>query len=306
MIKPTDLTPPTSPPQNPTVKNPAAQACLSTVLPVLPLRDSVLFPHLMMPLVVQRPQALAAVLAALDTEDKTLAVVAQKHPEVEDPTWEHLHEIGVIAVIKKMGRVDNSVHIVLQGTARVRLIPADAPHHRPGEFDLGNDSGGTINTDDASQLLWPDDGTDGIDTDLSQSLDATAGRHLTCHVELLPSPTDWPTDTEAVHREVIQLALQILRTVNPQSEVPFQQMLSQMKLPLSQVYLISTLLSLTTDQEQELLASNSLGDTVQRMHEYLTRETQVLKIRQQISSQVQSELSAEQRNYFLRKQLQAI
>lgn len=262
--------------------DPGPHQPIPVALPVLPLRDGVLFPQLMMPHVVQRPQAVAAVLAALATEDKILAVAAQRKSDVEDPTLDQLYEVGVLAVIKKMGRVDDSLHIVLQGTARVRLTPVVA-----------------VANDTPSDGVPTDEPFHSVDADNQSSF-------LKCHTELLPPPDDWTPDAEALHREVLGLAHQIVQRVNPESEPAFRQMLGQLKQPLQQLYLVSTLLSLSTDQEQGLLAANTLGDALHTMHEYLNREIQVLKIRQQISSQVQSELSAEQRDYLLRKQLQAI
>ena len=55
-------------------------------LPVLPLKNSVLFPQQMMPLAIGRPRSVAAVEAALATEDKTVLVVAQKDSTVDEPT----------------------------------------------------------------------------------------------------------------------------------------------------------------------------------------------------------------------------
>src|SRR5687768_1781351 len=88
-------------------------------LPALPLKSSVLFPRLLMPLAVGRPASVAAVEAALASEDKMLAVFAQKDPVVEEPTAQDLHRIGTLAVIKKMERAGEMVQIIVQGTQRV-------------------------------------------------------------------------------------------------------------------------------------------------------------------------------------------
>ena len=73
-------------------------------LPVLPLKNTVLFPHLFMPLSVGRPVSMAAVEAVLATEDKTLLAVARKNAEVEQPTADDLYTVGTRAVVKKMAR----------------------------------------------------------------------------------------------------------------------------------------------------------------------------------------------------------
>ena len=73
-------------------------------LPVLPLKNTVLFPHQMLPLVVGRTSSMAAVEAALSTEDKTLVVVSQQNDELEEPRFQDLSAVGTLAVIKKMAR----------------------------------------------------------------------------------------------------------------------------------------------------------------------------------------------------------
>src|SRR5436189_259464 len=76
-------------------------------MPVLPLKNTVLLPYLFMPLSVGRPSSLAAVEAALATEEKTLVVVTQRDPAVEDPGFEQLYGMGVRAVVRKMARSPN-------------------------------------------------------------------------------------------------------------------------------------------------------------------------------------------------------
>jgi ATP-dependent Lon protease len=73
-------------------------------LPLLALKNSVLFPGLLMPLGVGRPASVAAVESALATEDKHVIVVAQKGPTVETPHASDLYTIGTRAVIRKSGR----------------------------------------------------------------------------------------------------------------------------------------------------------------------------------------------------------
>jgi ATP-dependent Lon protease len=71
---------------------------------VLPLKLAVLYPKLLMPLIVGRPNSLAAVEAALATEGTELLLVAQKDPAVEVAGPEDLYEVGTSGVIKKMSR----------------------------------------------------------------------------------------------------------------------------------------------------------------------------------------------------------
>ncbi len=76
------------------------------VLPVLPLKNTVLFPYLFMPLSVGRPHSLAAVEAALGAEEKTFIVAAQRDGDNDAPGLDDLYPVGVRAVVKKMARGD--------------------------------------------------------------------------------------------------------------------------------------------------------------------------------------------------------
>lgn len=91
-------------------------------LSVLPIKNTVLYPMLLMPLAVGRDRSLAAVEAAAASEDKTLLVVAQKDASVADPAFEHLYTIGTEAVIKRMERGDGGVQLIVQGTRRLEII----------------------------------------------------------------------------------------------------------------------------------------------------------------------------------------
>ena len=91
-------------------------------LPVLPIKNTVLFPYLLMPLSVGRPASRAAVEAALASEDKTLLVMAQRDDNVEQPAENDLFTIGTRAVIKKMGRSENGLEMIVQGIERVVLV----------------------------------------------------------------------------------------------------------------------------------------------------------------------------------------
>jgi len=93
--------------------------------PVLPLKNSVLFPQLLMPLAVGRPPSIAAVEIALASEDKTLLVFMQRDPQVEEPALHDLYQVGTLAVIRKMERTDNGLGVLLQGIQRVQLTEVE-------------------------------------------------------------------------------------------------------------------------------------------------------------------------------------
>ncbi|MFO1434570.1 MAG: endopeptidase La [Candidatus Competibacteraceae bacterium] len=94
----------------------------ATAYPVLPLKNTVLFPHLWMPLAVGRARSLAAVEAALASEDKTLVVVPQKDPAPEEPARGDLFEVGTLGVIRRMERHQEGVQVIVQGLQRAELL----------------------------------------------------------------------------------------------------------------------------------------------------------------------------------------
>ncbi len=95
-------------------------------LPVLPLKRTVLFPGTMMPLTVGRDRSIAAVEAALKTEDKTLLVVAQRDAQTDEPTLQDLYTIGTKAVIKQTARTsEGHYNILIQGLERFVLLKLD-------------------------------------------------------------------------------------------------------------------------------------------------------------------------------------
>ncbi len=90
--------------------------------PVLPLRDTVIFPHMVAPLFVGRDRSIRAIEAALDEDDARLVVVTQRDEEIEDPEPQELHEVGTeVTVARKLRMPDGSINVWVQGQRRVRL-----------------------------------------------------------------------------------------------------------------------------------------------------------------------------------------
>lgn len=118
MIEDIPVTPPT-PDQSSVSSNRPAHPQL--VLPVLPLKNTVLFPYLFAPLSVGRPASVAAVEAALANEEKTIVALAQKDGESDHLTEKDFFTVGTRAVIKKMARQDETVELLVQGMERVSI-----------------------------------------------------------------------------------------------------------------------------------------------------------------------------------------
>src|SRR5580658_551448 len=101
------------------------------VLPLLPLKNSVLFPFALMPLAAGRPQSLASLEAASKGEEKLIAVFTQRNAEIDDPKLEDLSHFGTKAVIRRMGRNDGVVQALVQGLERIELIGLDLSAAHP-------------------------------------------------------------------------------------------------------------------------------------------------------------------------------
>ncbi|MCB1184649.1 endopeptidase La, partial [bacterium] len=90
-------------------------------LPLLPLRDIVVFPYMVTPLLVGRPRSVAAVEAAME-RDKYLCVIAQKEPDTEEPGPDDLFRVGtVIKVLQIIRTPDDTLKILVEGVARVHV-----------------------------------------------------------------------------------------------------------------------------------------------------------------------------------------
>src|SRR5262245_53828737 len=95
-------------------------------LPLLPVKNLVMFPYLQTPLSVGRPSSRAAIDAAIATEEKQLVIVAQRDASVDDPQQNDLYTIGTKAIIRRMVRPrDDTIDIVVQGIERETIIKVD-------------------------------------------------------------------------------------------------------------------------------------------------------------------------------------
>ena len=100
-------------------------ALLQTTYPVLPLKSTVLFPHILMPVAVGRPQSVAAAEAALAMEDKMLVAAVQRDSQTQTPGLTDLYPTATLAIVKRViQRQPNVLQLLLQGVTRVELHQA--------------------------------------------------------------------------------------------------------------------------------------------------------------------------------------
>ncbi len=94
-------------------------------LPLLPLRDVVVFPHMVIPLFVGRPKSIKALETAMEA-GKSILLVAQKSAAKDDPAPEDLYEIACVANILQMLKLpDGTVKVLVEGTQRARITGVD-------------------------------------------------------------------------------------------------------------------------------------------------------------------------------------
>jgi ATP-dependent Lon protease len=95
---------------------------VTAVVPVLPLRDVVVYPHMVIPLFVGREKSIRALEAAMD-DDKRILLVAQKSAEVDDPQVEDIHEIGTLSTILQLLKLpDGTVKVLVEGAERASVV----------------------------------------------------------------------------------------------------------------------------------------------------------------------------------------
>jgi ATP-dependent Lon protease len=130
--------------------------------------------------------------------------------------------------------------------------------------------------------------------------------YITVRVQRVAIPQDTSTEIEALHRSVLELAGQLISEINPPAQAAINRMIAELDSPLEHVYLLCSVFALGLQKEQSLLAVQSQADALKLLHEYLAHEVQIQAIRQKITSEAQTEMGREQREYYLRQQLKAI
>jgi ATP-dependent Lon protease len=235
-------------------------------LPVLPTKNLVLFPHLQVPVSVGRKLSLAAVEAALASEDKAIFLVTQRDNAVEEPRLDDLHTVGTRALIRNSTRApDGSFRLMVQGVERAALVRLDSAQSEKGHAYLRG----------AIRALPVGDG---------QST----------------------TEVEALDLELRELMRKIIALTSTEVSSDVDQLIASDAEPLHKAYLFASMVALDTAKEQALLEAPTVLDTLRLLHSYLGHEVKVLELRSEIASRVSSKLKREQRDYILRQQLHAI
>ena len=93
------------------------------ILPLVPLRDMVVFPHMMAPFIVGRESSVRALEQALSGPTKRIFLAAQKDPRIDDPLRDDICDIGVVAtVIQNLKLPNGNVRVMVEGAQRGRIL----------------------------------------------------------------------------------------------------------------------------------------------------------------------------------------
>jgi len=238
---------------------PAADA--PATLPLLPVRNTVLFPGVVLPVTVTRKKSVKLVRKLAAKPEKLIGVVAQRQPDADEPTVADLFPVGTLArILKLIDQPDDTVTIIIQGQLRFTVGE---------ELSFAPQLTARVSYFDEKALDPERDG----ELVLLQSLREAAGKVL----ELTPEiPMEARTMLEGIQSPAF---LTHFLSSNVQLEVPAKQALLELAEPEAQA--------------RQLL-------------EALLRQIELLEIKNDIRTKVHTGIDAEQREYFLRKQLKTL
>ncbi len=229
-------------------------------LPILPLRNTVLFPGVVIPITVGRDKSITLIKDAYKG-DKTIGVLAQKNDKTEDPTGDELNKIGTIAFILKMFRMpDGNTTVIIQGKRRFELkeITQTEPYLKAkiGEFK-----------------------------------------------EAKPDTND--KEFDALVGSLKDIAQQIIKgSPHIPSEASFA--MKNIDSPSFLINFISSNANIPVTEKQKLLEVPNLKDRATNLLGHLSKELQMLELKNQIQSKVKVDIDKQQREYFLHQQMKTI
>jgi len=242
-----------------TPETPPANIPEDEELPVLTVRETVIFPGAMLPLTVGRPSSVALVQSL--GENRLVAVIAQLDPRVETPGPEDLYQVGTVCVMHKALRVPKeNLLLFCEGIERVRTRQYTATEP-----------------------------------------------FLRARVERLPEVEPEVTpEIEALKQNVTNLFQQIVAG-SPNLSEDMATAANQIAEPGRLAdFVAGNLPGVSPAERQQLLDQPDAVPRLRNVHRFLTRELELLELRNRIQSQVQGQLSQSQREFYLREQLKAI
>lgn len=227
-------------------------------LPVLTLRNTVLFPGSIVPLGIGRPKTVRLVEETIKGNG-LVAVVAQRDPDIDDPKPADLYSMGCAARLVKLVKASkDNFSVVVQGLSRVRL------------------------------------------SEYTQSLP-----YLRARVSAVENVTTNKVEVEALSMSLKKTAREVLRLI-PELPPSAAELLEKVEDAGVLADLIASNVEASVEEKQSILETVELVARMRRVLELLSRQLEVLKLSNKISSQVKGEMSKTQREYYLRQQMKAI
>ncbi len=231
-------------------------------LPILPLRNNVLFPGVVIPITVGRDKSIKLIKETY-AGDKTIGVLSQRDIEIEDPGAEDLFNVGTVAKIMKILQMpDGSTTAIIQGKKRFRMIEL---HQTDPYF-----------------------------------------KAKVVPFETLEHEIDKEDESfKALISSVKDMAMQIIKmSPNIPSDAAFA--IKNIESPVFLVNFASSNLNIEMREKQELLEISDLVERANKVLKALSREMQVLELKNQIQDKVKTDLDKQQRDYLLNQQLKTI
>jgi ATP-dependent Lon protease len=230
------------------------------VLPILPLRNTVLFPGVIIPITIGRDRSVKLIKDA-ENGNKTIGVVSQKDFDTELPELKDLNEVGTVAHILKMLKMpDGNITAVIQGRKRFKIeeMVQDEPYYKAKISDLK---------------------------------------------EVKPEQKD--EEFTALVSSVKDLALRI---IDESPNIPAEAAIAikNIKNTSFAINFVSSNMNIGLLEKQALLEEVDLKKRAISVLELLTKELQLLEMKNKIQSKVQTDLDKQQREYYLNQQMKAI
>ncbi len=233
---------------------------LPEILPILPLRNTVLFPGVVIPITAGRDTSIKLINDA-NNGTKVIGVVAQKDEEVENPKSKDIHRTGVVArILRVLKMPDGNTTVIIQGKKRFKI--ADVISEKP---------------------------------------------YLSASIKEVPEKRPEVDNPEfsAIIDSIKELALQIIKgSPNIPSEASFA--IKNIESPSFLINFVSSNMNLSVEEKQKLLETNDLKDRALSTLKFMNVEFQKLELKNDIQSKVQSDMSQQQREYFLHQQMKTI
>ena len=233
---------------------------IPTILSILPLRNTVLFPGVVIPITVGRDKSIKLIRDAYKT-DKIIGVVSQIDVATEDPKFEDLNRIGTVAQVLKMLQMpDGNTTVIIQGKKRIALneLQQTEPYIKASVEPLN---------------------------------------------DIKPAKND--KEFKATVDSLKDLSLQIIQ-LNQQIPAEAGFAIKNIDSPAFLIHFISSNMNIESSKKQEILELVNVKERAVKVLEHLTKELQMLELKNQIQSKVKVDLDKQQRDYFLNQQLKQI